>query len=82
MAGKANSRVASWIPASVRDVTAQGMTYGVGSLGKDMVNRKNLDANSAWKSGVLGLRVEPRVRVSPGVQAEFAQPYLILLELE
>ena len=54
LAGKANSRVASWIPASVRDVAAQGMTYGAGSLGKDMVNGKNLDANSAWKSGVAG----------------------------
>lgn len=47
MAGKANSRVASWIPAPVRDVAAQGMTYGFGSLGKDVVNGKNLDANSA-----------------------------------
>lgn len=82
LAGNANSRFVSWIPASVRDVAAQGMTYGVGSLGKDMVNGKNLDANSAWKSGVLRLWVEPRVRVSPGAQAEFAQPYLILLELE
>ena len=54
MAGKANSRVASWIPASVRDVAAQGMTYGFGSLGKDVVNGKNLDANSAWKSGIAG----------------------------
>ena len=30
------------------------MTYGFGSLGKDVVNGKNLDTNSAWKSGVAG----------------------------